>query len=110
MLGDKAHFRTDPLFEHPEKIEGPIFTVAFPGDGISQQLLYVENRRLNAAVARRVEGTEFFELKPDNVAELPKAMADQWRRIELFLNNALYDYRVKVGTPRVIPGAAKVQK
>lgn len=103
MLGDRERMDAAPLIKHPELIQAPVFTLAFRGESHAERALFLANRRLHAAIDGRTSGSEFFELENDHVAQLPKALADQWRRIELFLNTALYDYQVKMGETEVMP-------
>jgi pimeloyl-ACP methyl ester carboxylesterase len=103
MLGDRAHLQAAPLVRHPELIRAPIFTLAYRGDSPAERSRFALNRQLNATVARQAADTTFFELEPDHEAELPAAAADEWRRIEDFLNLTLYDYHVQLGETKPVP-------
>lgn len=103
MMGDEARLAAAPLVKEPERITAPIFLLAYRGEDDAQRRVFSGNRRLHAVVSRQAPASEFFEREIDHVAELPKAAAEEWRRIEAFLNTALYEYKVKVGETEVVP-------
>ncbi len=103
-LGDADRLKAAPLTRRPGDITKPILLLSYPGpDGAPRRPLYLANRRFAADVARTGTTTELGELPLDYVRGLPRARAEVFDRIEGFLNEHVYDYKVKLGDLKVLP-------
>ena len=103
-LGDEARLKAAPLTREPEKITKPILVLSYPGpDGSPRRPLYLAARRFTSAVARPGVPAEFDDLHQDYVQGLPAARAEVFDRIEAFLNEHIYDYKVKMGDLQILP-------
>ncbi len=103
-LGDEARLKAAPLTREPEKITKPILVLSYPGpDGAPRRPLYLAARRFAGAVAGHGVTAEFTDLHQDYVQGLPAARAEVFDRIEAFLNEHIYDYKVKMGDLQILP-------
>lgn len=103
-LGDEARLRAAPLTREPGKIAKPILVLSHPGpDGSPRRPVYLAARRFAEAVAGHGVTAEFADLPTDYVAGLPAARARVFDRLEAFLNEHIYDYKVKLSPLQILP-------
>ena len=98
FFGNTEKLNATPLFNQTEKIKSSILLLNFRGAlGESETLTHVNARRLVSAVKSNDVTAELSELSDDYMANLPRAKAEAFRKIEDFLNTYIYDFKVKMG-------------
>ncbi|MDQ5980244.1 MAG: hypothetical protein QG602_3220, partial [Verrucomicrobiota bacterium] len=103
-LGDEARLKAAPLTREPEKVTKPILVLSYPGpDGAPRRPVYLAARRFASAVDRPDVTAQFVDLHQDYVQGLPAARAEVFDRIEAFLNEHIYDYKVKLRDLQILP-------
>lgn len=107
-LGDETRLKASPLTRQPEAVTKPILVLSYPGpDGTPRRPLYLAARRFTEAVAKHGATAEFDDLHTDYVQGLPAARAEVFDRMEAFLNEHIYDYKVKLRDLQILPDKAK---
>ncbi|HWA24037.1 MAG TPA: prolyl oligopeptidase family serine peptidase [Lacunisphaera sp.] len=103
-LGDANRFKAAPLVRQPEAVTKPVLLLSYPGaPGDARRPLYLANRRFAEDVRRGGTVAELAELPIDYVRGLPAARAQVFDRIEAFLNEHVYDYKVKLRDLKILP-------
>jgi pimeloyl-ACP methyl ester carboxylesterase len=87
------------VLERPQAITHPVFLLLDPArnDAIASA-----NLRLRDQLKRLGGEVDYVEVKRDFAAELPGARTSAYEQLEQFFNDALYDYKVKIGESKVV--------
>jgi pimeloyl-ACP methyl ester carboxylesterase len=97
-LGGKEHLKDSPLLSHSGAITGSLLLLNYRGvKGQLETSAYIDARKLARDVNSREVVAEVFDLTDDYMANLPRAKAEAYRKIEDFLNVNIYDYKVNLG-------------
>ncbi|HWA24038.1 MAG TPA: alpha/beta fold hydrolase [Lacunisphaera sp.] len=103
-LGNEARLKAAPLARQPEAVTKPVLVLSYPGlDGTPRRPIYLAARRFVEDVAKRGVAAELADLHNDYVQGLPAARAEVFDRIEAFLNEHIYDYKVKLRDLKILP-------
>lgn len=103
FFGNAEKLKETPLIKQAEKIVAPILVCNYRGVGGGQETTtHLNARRLVSSVSSNNPTSELFELTDDYVANLPRAKAEVFRKIEDFLNINIYDYKVKMGELKIL--------
>lgn len=103
-LGDAARLKAAPLSSAPEKLTKPVLMLNYPGfKGAARRPEFVSARGFSSAVNRHGGRITFDSLNTDYMRGLPAARAEVFDRIESFLNEHIYDYKVKLGDLQILP-------
>lgn len=97
FFGDLARLKSSPLQQHPELIKGAVCLFSYRAPGESPSFAYLAAKRLESALRSRNTPAQLIELDDDYNNGLPRAKAAVFREIEDYLNEHLYDYKVKIG-------------
>lgn len=100
LLGNAATLTQAPLVCHPEKITRPVLLLCYPGAaGQPRTPVYLAACSFVRTVRAHGAEADFVELGEGYPRGLPQARAAAFQRIESFLNDHLYEYKVDAGTP-----------
>jgi pimeloyl-ACP methyl ester carboxylesterase len=107
-LGDDARLKAAPLTREPGRLTKPVLLLNYPGpDGGERRTGFVTARGFAAAVTRAGGQATFDALSTDYMRGLPVARAATFDRIEAFLNEHIYDFKVKLRDLQILPDQKK---
>jgi alpha-beta hydrolase superfamily lysophospholipase len=102
-LGDAARLKAAPLTTHPEQVTKPVLMLHYPGaDGAPRRPGYAQARNFASRVRTDATPVVFTDLSTDYMNGLPEARAAVFDEIEAFLNEHVYEYKVKMPDIKII--------
>lgn len=87
------------VVDRPETITHPVFLLLDP---MRDESIASANLRLRGQLKRLGGEVDYLEVNADFAAELPAARTRVYERLEQFFNDALYDYKVKIGISKEV--------
>ncbi len=107
-LGDDARLRAAPLVSRPEQIKKPVLLLNYAGPaGAPRTGTYLAARYFAQAVRDHGGSAQLIDLPLDYTRRLPQARAEAFAQIADFLNETIYDFKVKMGDLKVKSDASE---
>ncbi|MFT3870737.1 MAG: prolyl oligopeptidase family serine peptidase [Nibricoccus sp.] len=103
FLGGAERLKKSPLLTNAETISNPILMMNYRGPGGTlEPAEYIDARALVRKVKSKDVNAEIYDLSDDFMAGLPEARSEAHRKIEDFLNENIYNYKVKAGELKIL--------